>query len=71
MQDIGESAAVRHDAVAARRQFAVDHAVLIDDAGQIHLGDHLDDARAADAGDAELGRRLREARLVRPEIASR
>ncbi len=34
------------------RQLAPDHAVAVDDAGEEHLGDHLDDARTADAGDA-------------------
>ena len=40
------------DARRARRQRAVDDAVFGDDAGEIHLGDDLDDRRAADAGDA-------------------
>ena len=39
-------------------------------AGEVHLGDRLDDARAADAGDAGRGGRFGEARLVRPEIAA-
>ena len=37
---------------------------------QEHLRDRLDDARAADAGDAEIRRRLREAGLVGPVIAA-
>ena len=35
-----------------RGERAVDHAVGRDDAGEEHLGDHLDDAGAAHAGDA-------------------
>ena len=49
---------------------AVDHAVLADDAGQKHLADRLDDAGAADAGDADVGRRLGEFRLVGPLVAA-
>src|SRR3712207_6849690 len=47
----------RHDAVGARGEAPVDDAVPVEDAGQEHLGDDLDDGRAADARDAEhLGR---------------
>ena len=53
-QDVGEGAPGRHDAVAARGERAVDHAVLVDDAGEEHLADRLDDAGAADAGDADV-----------------
>ena len=64
-QQIGEGAAVRQDARRFRGERAVDDAVLGDDAGQIHLGDHLDDARAADAGDAERLRPPRRSRARR------
>ena len=60
MQHVGEGSAVLDDARGARRQASVEHAVLIDDAGQVHLGDDLDDARAADAGDADRGDGLLE-----------
>ena len=39
-------------------------------AGDRHLGHRLDDARAANAGDAGASRRLGEAWIVRPEIAA-
>ena len=52
------------------RRGAVDDAVLPDDAGEVHLRDHFDDARAADAGDAGRGGGLGEARLVRPQVAA-
>jgi hypothetical protein len=39
-----------------------------DDAGEVHLGQRLDNARAADAGDAGLLGRLGEARVVGPEF---
>ncbi len=68
MYDIAESAAGWHDAVAARSQLSIDHAVLVDDARQVHLGNHFDDARAADARDAEAARDLGEARVIRPEV---
>src|SRR3546814_8332048 len=70
MQQVGESAPVGLHARAARRRGAVDGAVLGEDAGEVHLRQHLDDAGAADAGDAELPGLLREAFLVRPEIAA-
>ena len=53
MQNVGERPAVLDDARGARGQSPVEHAVLIDDPGEIHLRDHLDDAGPAHAGDAE------------------
>jgi hypothetical protein len=35
----------------ACRRGAADRAVRVDDAGEVQLGDRLDDPRAADAGD--------------------
>ena len=55
---------------ASGRQRAVDDPVRGDDAGEVQLGDDLDDAGAADAGDAGLGGRLLEAGLVRPELGA-
>src|SRR5690606_5290838 len=65
-----EGAPVRLDAGAARGQPAVDGAVAADDAGEVHLGDRLDDAGAADAANADAAHRLGKARLVRPELAA-
>ena len=48
---------------ACGRERAVDHAVGREDAGEEQLGDHLDDARAADAGHVRAG----EAGLVGPQ----
>ena len=45
---------------AARGERAVDDTVAADDAGEVELGDHFDDARAADAGDAGGGGRRGE-----------
>ena len=68
VEDVAEGPTVGDDPRRACRQAAVDDAVLGDDAGQEHLGDDLDDARAADAGDAGLGDAGREGRLVRPGV---
>ena len=70
MQQIGERPAVRRDTRRAHRQSAVEHSVLVDDARQIHLGDDLDDPRAADAGDAGGGGGRRETGLVGPEVGA-
>ena len=68
VEHVAEGAAVGDDARRPGGQAAVDDAVGRDDAGQVELGDDLDDARPADAGHAALRRRLREAGLVRPEV---
>ncbi len=68
VEDVAERPAVGDDARRARGEVAVDDAVLGDDPGQEHLGDDLDDARAADAGDAGVGDAGREGRLVRPGV---
>jgi hypothetical protein len=65
---VGEGAALGLNARRALSQAAVDGAVAQDDAGEVHLGQRLDNARAADAGDAGLLGRLGEARVVGPEI---
>ena len=65
VEDVAERPAVGHDPRRPRRQLAVDDAVLGDDPGQEHLGDDLDDPRAADPGDAGLGDRRREGRARR------
>ena len=54
VEDVAERPAVGDHARRPSRERAVDDAVLGDDAGEEQLGDDLDDARAADAGDAEL-----------------
>ena len=68
VEDVAERATVGDDPRRPCRQPAVDDAVLGDDARQEHLGDDLDDARAADAGDAGVGDAGREGRLVRPGV---
>ena len=67
---IGEGPAARFDPRRSRGKGAVDHAVGGDDAGKEHFRDRLDDAGAADAGDAGRCNCGLEARLVRPEIAA-
>ena len=56
VQDVAERPAVGDDPRRPRRDRAVDDAVGGDDAGEVQLGDDLDDPRAADAGDAGAGR---------------
>ena len=65
-EDVGEGAAVGDDPGRACRERAVDRAVGREHAGEVELGDHLDDPRAADAGHVRAG----EARLVRPDLAA-
>ena len=62
VQHVGERASVLDDPVAALRPLGADHAVLVDDPGEIHLGHDLDDARAADPRDLGRG----ELGCVRP-----
>src|SRR5262249_58182555 len=68
-QQVGEGAAVGLDARRTRGHGAVDDAVLVDDAREIHLRQRLDDAGAAYASDADLLGRFGETRLVRPFLA--
>ena len=68
VEDVAEGPAVGHDPRRPCREPAVDHAVLGDDPGQEHLGDDLDDPRAADAADPRLGDPGREGRLVGPGV---
>ena len=70
VEHIGESAVSGFDAITSRGEAAVDHTILVDDAGEVHLGDHLDDARPADARDTGRLRGLCKARVVRPEVAA-
>src|SRR5690606_11361218 len=70
MKQVGVGAAGGDDAVAARGERTIDDAILGQDAGEIHLGDGLDDARAADAGNAEPSRVGGEAVLVGPVLAA-
>ena len=70
LQDVGESAAVGDDAVVAFGQPSVDDAVLVDDAGQVHLGDDFDDPRTANTRDAGPCRRGGECRVVGPQVAA-
>src|SRR5690606_25630722 len=66
VEEVGIGAAVLQDAGRLGCELAVDDAVLGNDAGQEHLGDDLDDRRAADAGDAQTLRILGKAFLIRP-----
>src|SRR5882724_5236821 len=70
MQQISEGAAILDDARRAHGQSAVEDAVLIDDAGEIHFRDDLDDAGSAHARDAGGRRRLVESRLVGPKVGA-
>ena len=66
--DIVERALVGFDARRAFGHGAIDKPVLVDDAGEIHLGDGLDNAGTADPGDTGLCDGLFESRLIRPQI---
>ena len=57
VEDVAERPAVGDDPRRPRRERAVDDAVGGDDAGEVQLGDDLDDPGAADAGDAGAGGR--------------
>ena len=70
VEDVREGPPVGDDPRRPLGQPAVDDPVGRDHAGQEQLGDHLDDPRAADPGDAELGGRGVEARLVGPQLAA-
>ena len=70
MHRVGERAALRLDARAARGECAIDHAVLADDAGKIHFRYRFDDAGTADAGDAGGRDRRGEHGIVRPQLAA-
>ena len=62
-EDVREGAAVGDDPRRAGRERAVDRAVGREHAGEVELGDRLDDPRAADARHVRAGER----RLVRPD----
>ena len=70
MEHVGEGPPLLDDAPGARLRRARDGAVRQQDAGEVHLGQRLDDARAADAGDPGGGGGLRKTRLVGPEVAA-
>ena len=70
VEDVRERPAVRHDPRRAGCQRPVDDAVRGDDAGEVELGDDLDDAAAADAGDAGRGGGLGEAGFVGPGLGA-
>ena len=56
VQAVGVGAALRDHARGAGLLGGADEAGGVDEAGHAHLGDRLDDAGAADAGDAGVGR---------------
>ena len=66
VEDVGERAAVGHDAAVVRGQIAADRAVGVDDAGEEHLGDGVDDPGPADARDVAW----RRTRLVGPGVGA-
>src|SRR5882762_8280041 len=70
MQQISESAAVLDDARRAYGQSAVEDAVLIDDAGEVHFRNDLDDAGSAHARDARGRRGLVESRVIGPQVGT-
>ena len=65
VQAVGVGAALRDHAVGAGLLGGADEAGGVDEAGGAHLGDRLDDAGAADAGDAGV---RREAGVVGPGV---
>ncbi len=67
-EHVCERATVGDDARRARRQLALHHSVGVDHSGEVHLGDDIDDARPADAGDAGAGDLGGERGIVRPDL---
>src|SRR5258708_2516184 len=70
MQQISERAAVLDDARRAHGQSAVENAILIDDAGEVHFRNDLDDAGSAHARDARGRRGLVESRVIGPQVGT-
>src|SRR5438045_3341210 len=70
VEEIAEGGTIRLDARRALGELAVDAAVMPEDARKEHLRERLDDARAADAGDAAAPCGLREAGIIGPKIAA-
>src|SRR6185437_13320159 len=70
IDDIAKRAALRHDARTACGELSIDHTVLTDDAREEHLGNHFDDARAADPRDAGGLHGFLEPRLVGPQVGA-
>ena len=68
VQHVRERPAVGDDAIRPRRHLAGDRAVGVDQTRQVHLGDDVDDARAAHAGDARRLDGLVEAGIVGPQV---
>ena len=64
MRPVGTMRSLRAASAPSMTPSSLDHA------GQEQLADHLDDAGAADAGDAERRRGLGEFRLVGPVVAA-
>ena len=64
--DVIERALVGFYPGAPARKCAINEAILIDDTRKVHLSDGLNDARAANAGNASLGNSLFEASLITP-----
>ena len=70
VEQVSEGPPLLDDTFGPGARGAGDGAVGKQNAGKVHLGQRLDDARAADAGDAGGGGGLPEAFLVRPELAA-
>jgi hypothetical protein len=66
MQHIRERPSVGDDPRRSSRHPAVEHAILIDDAGKIHFGDDFDDPGTAHAADITERCRPLEGGIVRP-----
>ena len=67
---IGEGTPISLYPRVAHGKFAADRTVLTDDAGQVHLCEHLDDARTANPGHARHRHRVRKAGCIRPELTA-
>ncbi len=68
IEDVAERPAVGDDVVGPLGVVADDGAVGVDDAGEVHLGDEVDDAGPADTRDAGGGDGRGEPRLVAPRL---
>ena len=63
---VGKGPAIDLNARAARRHRAVDNAITCQDFGEIHLGQHLNNAGPANAGDPRCLHRFVKSVLIRP-----